>query len=400
MFDSLPAPLLSVWQAPTGELFAVGGREGQPLVLRHDRNGWWSMDPGTTHTLWWVYGFSATHVYAVGERGTITYFGGTSWQVLREEGDFSLWGMWGTRPADLWAVGGDPTGVRPAPVALHYTGGDWNAVTAGLPDAGSLFKVWGTSANDVLVVGERGTIARWKGSAFSLEPTPVGDRIVTVAGRAGAGAWAVGGLQSPFILHSDGGAWLERVPSSALPNNLSGVAVGPTQVVSVGWGGTIMEDDGVSVRPVEPITSADLHAVAPISSGGFVAVGGYLFSSDGKGVLLTSAALDAGPLQAWPHAGRPLIRQVDAGIADAGAPDAGRKLDPGEDCGMRPSGCGPRDECWLLIGPNVAVCTRTCVSESDCTDFGAGACCQLPGPQVTTPVCVPRGRGCFLPDGG
>jgi hypothetical protein len=88
----------------------------------------------------------------------------------------------------------------------------------------------------------------------------------------------------------------------------------------------------------------------------------------------------------------------DAGV-DAGF-DAGLTLEPGAYCDTRPNGCGPFDECWLLIGPNRAVCSRLCESAAACGDFGPGACCYVPGPQVTTPVCVPLGKGGCIGDAG
>src|SRR5262249_38074572 len=65
LFDELPSPLLSAWEAPGGVLFAVGGNASRSLVLRHDADGWWEMDPGTSAALWWVHGRSADDVLAV-----------------------------------------------------------------------------------------------------------------------------------------------------------------------------------------------------------------------------------------------------------------------------------------------------------------------------------------------
>ena len=56
-------------------------------MLRHDDRGWWEMDPGTSQGLWWVFGFSASDVYAVGNAGVVTHFDGTRWTALREGDD-------------------------------------------------------------------------------------------------------------------------------------------------------------------------------------------------------------------------------------------------------------------------------------------------------------------------
>src|SRR4051812_9239938 len=82
--EGLPGTLLSAWESSDGVLYAVGGTSSSALVLRHDPSGWWTMDPGTTKTLWWVHGFSANDVYAVGANGVVTHFDGTRWIVERE----------------------------------------------------------------------------------------------------------------------------------------------------------------------------------------------------------------------------------------------------------------------------------------------------------------------------
>ncbi len=387
VFDDLPVPLLSVWQAPTGELFAVGGRDGRPLVLRHDATGWWTMDPGTTRTLWWVFGFSASQVYAVGERGVVTRFDGRSWKVQREDSSYSLWGLWGSSPSSLWAVGGARVPHGRA-VVLRFDGTSWLEVDSGLA-VDNLLKVWGTSASDVVVVGDRGTIASWNGRAFVPQTAQATGRVVTVAGSEALGRYAVGGSPAPFFLKFDGTAWVNAVEPAQLPDALNGVAVGDGLRVVVGGNGFIGEDDGRAMLRSPSVSSATLHAV---SSGpnGFVAVGGFFEETDGRGVLLSRRPLDAGTLRAWPFPGQTLAR--DAGTMGT--------LDAGALCDRAPQQCVAPDECWLLIGPNHAICSRTCTTPSECGDFGPEPCCQLPGPQVTTPVCIPKGEaGCGL-DGG
>ena len=84
--EGLPGTLLSAWESSDGVLYAVGGTARSALVLRHDTNGWWQMDPGTSRTLWWVHGFSQSDVYAVGAAGVVTHYDGTRWTVEREGG--------------------------------------------------------------------------------------------------------------------------------------------------------------------------------------------------------------------------------------------------------------------------------------------------------------------------
>jgi hypothetical protein len=406
VFSDLPVPLLSAWASGDGVLYAVGGSAARSLVLRHDRDGWWEMDPGTRETLWWVFGFSSTHVYAVGASGTVVHFNGQFWEVRNGRAGYTLYGIWGASPSDLLAVGGFPSLSAARPVALRYQGGRWRELETGIKAGANLFKVFGTSAENVLVSGDNGILARFDGSRFRQETSPTTDRLVTVFGSGPEDLYAVGGLRGPVMVRFDGRRWSELVPRRGLSRNLNGGArtggAARGHTVLVGWSGFLAEGDGEDLEEIPPITRDCLHAVAPIE-GGFVAVGGDLFGAQARGVLLARGELAAGPIKRWPAAGRPLPDSPDAGVPDAG-PDAGpdaATLLPGEYCDSNPNGCGPLDECWLLIGPNRAICSRSCGDAGHCGAFGRGACCLLPGPQVTIPVCEPAGAGgCPSPDAG
>jgi hypothetical protein len=77
-------------------------------------------------------------------------------------------------------------------------------------------------------------------------------------------------------------------------------------------------------------TEKDLHAVVPTRAG-FVAVGGDLVQTLGRGVVLARGTLAGGTLRPWLHAGA----RLDAGVDDAGL-DAG--ADAGADAGVNDAG--------------------------------------------------------------
>ena len=393
VLNDLEGPLLSAWEAPTGELYAVGGREGAPLVLRHDSRGWWRMDPGTPHALWWVFGFSSTHVYAVGERGVVTYFGGQSWQVVRDGDDEALWGVWGESPSALWSVGGDlSSGAAEGVVLRSMVGGRFVRVGS-VP--GLIFKVWGRSTNDVTVVGDRGFIAHLRDGGFESEASGTTERLVTITGADGA-RFVVGGLNEGVVLSDAAGTWNALTPPAPVPG-LSGVATKADQLIISGQRGYLAERSGAKWTQETPLTDATLHAVVATSSG-FVAVGGHLDQPDGRGVLLASHPLEAGSLQPWPFAGR---ARFDAGV-DAGAVsivDAGiARLELGAFCDRGAGVCSSGTNCWYVAAAERSVCTISCRTVNDCAAFGPRACCELPGSQTTTFTCLPPGvAGC---DGG
>jgi hypothetical protein len=428
VLDQLPGTLLSAWESSEGVLYAVGGDSTSALVLRHDANGWWRMDPGTSRTLWWVHGFSANDVYAVGAEGVVTHFDGTRWTVEREGGDFTLFGAWGATAEDLVAVGGVVTASSPRPAMVSRTAGWAEISTAGLPQDRALFKVWGTSARDLFVVGERGLVARGSPGRFSVQRVPATDRLTTVHG-AGGEVFAVGGLQAPVMLRFDGVRWA-AVPVAGTPQFLTGVAVnGAGEVLVVGFDGYLAEGRANSFEVRAPLTRRGLHGAA-VTREGFVAVGGELLGAFGNGVLLARGKLEAGPLQTWPTRGVRFDAGVDAGLdaggdagidagddagfdggaedagpPDAGSPDAGQDagqdagapdggwLGPGASCDVDPTACQPGLACWFVFGPFKNFCAARCTDSSECGAYGAGACCTLPGPQVTTPVCLPFDAG-------
>lgn len=389
--SELPTALLSTWEGTDGVLYAVGGNSTRALVLRHDATGWWEMDPGTSRALWWVHGLSSNDVYAVGASGVITHFDGTRWSVEREGGDFTLYGVWGTSRPGLLAVGGDVTSNQPRGVVLSK-GTAWGELSTSLPQTTPLFKIWGRSSNDFFIVGERGAMTHGSGGSFATEVVATSQRLTTVAG-SGASTCVVGGLSEPVLFRRVDASW-RRVPVPGDPALLNGVAVDSSgTAVVVGLDGYVAEGQGETFNVVAPVTSLGLHGVVA-TRGGFVAVGGDLLGTFGRGVLVARGPLEGGALQAWPHAG---VRwdggqvREDAGIEDAGLvePDGGW-LGPGVPCDGRFSDCRPELACWFVFGPYKSWCGALCTDVSQCGDYGPNASCKVPGPQVMDPVCLPE----------
>lgn len=441
VLDELPGALLSAWESSDGVLYAVGGTANRALLLRHDRDGWWQMDPGTSRALWWVHGFSANDVYAVGAGGVVTHFDGTRWTVEREEGTATLFGAFGLSPDSLIAVGGVVSVSAPKPLVLRRTAQGWREVPAfPASDARPLFKVWGRSTADAFIVGERGLIARGAPEALTVETSMLTDRLTTVHGNA-TETYVVGGLQRPVMLRRGAaGQWVSlEVPGS--PQLLNGVAVnGAGDTVIVGLNGYVAEGRGVVFAQQRPVTDFGLHAVA-VTRSGFVAVGGDLVQTLGRGIVLARGELPAGALRQWPNGGVPWDAGVmdagandagasdagidagvsDAGLADAGSLDAGDldagpndagpidagsfdagptdagedggvgdggSLGHGENCTDAPSECIAGTNCWFVFGPFRSYCAATCTDVAQCGAYGAGACCRLPGPQAMENVCL------------
>lgn len=264
------AAVLSVASPPMGGgVIAVGGplgSGGEALLVVGDGDGggaWRRVAVGTDATLWWVHAFASNDAWVVGERGTVGHFDGTSVTLESAPTDRTLYGVWGARGDDLWAVGGQPGRDG---VLLHRDASGWSAVTPPVPVA-ALFKVWGSGASDVFVCGEGGIMLHWDGVAWSAQATglPPSVTLFTVAGRGPREVYAVGGIGRGVALAFDGAAWAPIAdPLLDGIGGLAGIAVSPTGTLTiVGTAGTKLH--GAPGQLVDETRSAprdDLHAAA------------------------------------------------------------------------------------------------------------------------------------------
>jgi hypothetical protein len=147
--------LHAIW-GPEGQgtQFFVGGASGRIRSCTGTINGAVTCTPMATITnqsIYRIWGTSAANVYAVGAGRTVLRYNGSSWNtVATPPGTQALIGVWGSGPSDVFAVGEQGT-------ILHTTGGAMSAMPSGTNAV--LTGVWGTGPRDVVVVGF-GTILR------------------------------------------------------------------------------------------------------------------------------------------------------------------------------------------------------------------------------------------------
>jgi hypothetical protein len=290
----LDGAILSVWGNSTAEIFAVGGpveSPGHAFITHFDGTSWAPMTLDAP-TLWWVNGFASDDVWAVGERGEIAHYDGTTWSTFAGGMEtYTLWGVWGAAPDDVWTVGGTADGSAPS-VMRHYDGTTWTDVD-GVGRMGELlFKVWGTSASDVWSVGTGGAILHYDGSTWTRVASPTTARLLTVRGRGPDDVYAVCGISGAVALHYDGTAWTQFDVGEV--GGLMGVWTAPGQpVVISGHNGVVLTGDIGHWQEPETGVPLDLHAAwgDATGSGHYLAGGGYLFmSTRPEGVLVGSPA--------------------------------------------------------------------------------------------------------------
>jgi hypothetical protein len=223
-------------------------------------------------------------VWVVGESGRITHWDGSGFTEHVSGTTATLYGVWAAAPNDVWAVGGTPEGgtAQPNDVVLHFDGSAWTPSPVPQPSGRAFFKVWGASADDVYVVGEAGTIWRRQGGAWTLEASPSAATLTTISGCSANEVYAVGGRD---VLQSDGSTWKKLDVSSALTNNVNGIACSsPGNVLLVGSGGLkqrlakgLWTDDST----LEPYS--ELHSAWADSTGAYWTAGGDYLSDPSPG---------------------------------------------------------------------------------------------------------------------
>jgi hypothetical protein len=253
--------------------------------LHYDGRRWKDLAAGGADTFWWTHGTSASDTWIVGEHGRITHWDGVVFTEHAAITTATLYGVWAAATNDVWAVGGTPeSGIsQPNDVVLHFDGTSWAPSPLPRVFGRAFFKVWGTAAGNLYIVGEAGTIWHRTGSMWTLESEPPIARgnLTTVAGCSTHEVYAVGGRD---VLRSDGTTW-SRV-NVALTNDVSGVAcASPGNVVIVGSGGLKqrlvggqwLDDFGAEPYDIE------LHGAWADMTGAYWAAGGDYVTSPKPG---------------------------------------------------------------------------------------------------------------------
>ncbi len=278
VLQGLEPTLLCVWGTAPNDVFAVGGPRGNgtpSAVLHYDGRAWKDLAPGGTETFWWAHGVSDQDVWIVGEAGRTAHWDGAAFHEYVSGTTATLYGVWAAAPNDVWAVGGTPGGgtAQPNDVVLHFDGAAWTASPLPQTLGRAHFKVWGTAADNLYVVGEFGTIWHRSGATWSLEANPATGNLTTVAGCGPGEVYAVGGRD---VLRSDGTTWVRLGVSTMLTNDVSGVSCASSgHVVIVGFGGLKQRLTGGSWQDdfgAPPFS--DLHGVWADPTGGYWAAGG------------------------------------------------------------------------------------------------------------------------------
>jgi hypothetical protein len=293
VLEGLDGSLLAIWGASSKDVWSVGGSLGngfESLVIRFDGTKWRreKPSPSRTETYWWVHGTSGSDVWLVGEQGRITHWDGASFREDTSGTTATLFGVMAFSATDVWAVGGTPESTTgPNDVVLHFDGASWKDEALPEKNGRAMFKVWGSSGDDLYVVGEAGTVWHRANGAFVREAQGVAlNRLTTVHGCGPDQVIAVGGRE---LLTSNGkGEW--KRSDMLLVNDVNGVsctnAGGKPSAVIVGGGSLklrLVDGNWVSDFGSPPLV--DLHGAWVDEAGAMWAAGGQFAASAKAGVM-------------------------------------------------------------------------------------------------------------------
>lgn len=258
--------------------------------------------PGTTDALWGVHAFAPDDIWVSGALGVLEHFDGAGWTQKVNPASDTLFYVWGLAPEDVWAVGracttlgwdGAMWSTRSTPPCgpnanLFAVGGSnatniWIVGTTGTifqnkgawidRSSGNIdyWDVAATSLTEVILVGTRGTVAHWDGTAFALPPTTTSETLASIWHAGNGEYWIVGG--GGTILHktSTSGWVAVTSPTTEFLYGVAGTA--PDDIWAVGSAGTILHYDGATWARAQSPTSATLRNLALVPGGGLRAVG-------------------------------------------------------------------------------------------------------------------------------
>ena len=180
--------LSGIWGSGPDSVWAVG----QKSVLFYNGASWSAPTTPSTEWLLSVHGIDATHVWAVGQNGTILFWNGTAWVKQISTTTADLQAVYAIAANDVWVAGYDG-------VLLHFTGTTWVGQTHALVHG---YALYAASASDLYVAGIGGIEWRVAGSWAKLssrfssyvDVTGSSSTDITAAPSLAPGLWHFNGV--------------------------------------------------------------------------------------------------------------------------------------------------------------------------------------------------------------
>ncbi|MCC6245920.1 MAG: Ig-like domain-containing protein [Gemmatimonadaceae bacterium] len=247
--------LRAVWGSSASNVFAVG-QAG--TILRFNGTAWSAMTSPTTANLVSISGASENLVFAVSEDGSIIRYNGTSWSVVVPPSGSFLTGISMINASLGYAIG--------SAGALKYDGATWAEDPTFIRTNEIPRAIWASSASNVVVTGENGTLRRFDGTSWSSPTRRTAMSLYLLAGSAST-AFAFG----TGVIVQQSGASTSLVYAAP---ELKGVwAVDANVAYAVGYDGAIWRYQNGSWQYQSTGTFTQFEAIWGSSASELVAVG-------------------------------------------------------------------------------------------------------------------------------
>lgn len=280
VFEGTESALLRVWGTGPSDVYVVGAdaKGSGPEVRHYDGERWRRLQAPSPGTLWWVQGVGPDDVRMVGNDGRVFRYTPSTgtFEVRPTPTNLTLFGVWGASSTDVWYVGGDPGLGRG--VLLRDDGTTVREVQHTSTASAAFFKVQGTSASEVWMVGQQGAALFWDGSQLQRHDTGTRLPLMGVHGTRRDRVFAVGGVADGVLLSFDGSSWRNETPTGT-PQMIGVWSLEDGIAYAAGFNGRIFRRDTAGtwaeLEAMVP-TFQDLHAIWLDEDAGLWAVGGRL----------------------------------------------------------------------------------------------------------------------------
>jgi hypothetical protein len=203
-----------VWGTSSSDVFAIGTGHRPSGVLHFDGDEWEEVPlSGVEYEyyrgVWGIPGryFFIKHIPSADECIIVEY-DGQDWSKTHSGVSGNLTDIWGSSENDVYVVGyrdlDTDSPVDASSIILHFDGERWSEVDNNFSI--SLRSIWGSSSTDVFAVGD-GSILHYDGNSWSVVEEDLPRPLKTVWGASADSVYVSGGA----IMHYDGVKWTEVV---------------------------------------------------------------------------------------------------------------------------------------------------------------------------------------------
>jgi predicted Ser/Thr protein kinase/photosystem II stability/assembly factor-like uncharacterized protein len=228
-----PKVLPPVVQGPDGPAELESTPGARPTALSYaplDAGREWTVLPPVTDAdLYCVWGQDPRRVWAVGQKGTILLYDGSSWQKMDSGTLKDLFAVVGTPDGTcVWAAGDHGT-------ILRYRAGRWETMASGTTER--LLTIVCCCPGHGWAAGENGTLCRWDKMKWSPWPSGTTRTLRFLSGVKANDIWAAG--DHGFVMHWNGLRW--QAEDSGTQTDIHHICeMDPAGVVASGREGTMM----------------------------------------------------------------------------------------------------------------------------------------------------------------